>query len=72
LIQEAIKRRLNSGNGCQHLVKKLLSSRVLSKTIKIRMYKSIILLVVLYEYETWSQILREEQGTEENIWTEER
>jgi hypothetical protein len=36
--------------------------------------KSIILTVVLYEYETWSLTLREgiwEQGSEENIWAEE-
>jgi hypothetical protein len=38
----------------------LLSSRLLSKNIKIRIYKSIILPVVLYRYETWSLTLREE------------
>jgi hypothetical protein len=32
LIQEEIKRRLNSGNACYHLVQSLLSSRQLSKT----------------------------------------
>jgi hypothetical protein len=31
LIQEEIKRRLNSGNACYHSVKNLLSSRLLSK-----------------------------------------
>jgi hypothetical protein len=31
-----------------------------SKNIKILLYKNIILLVVLYGYETWSLILREE------------
>jgi hypothetical protein len=35
-IQEEIKRRLNSGNACYHSVKKLLSSRLLSKNVKIR------------------------------------
>jgi hypothetical protein len=39
----------------------LLSSHLLSKNIKIRIYKTIILLVVLYGCETWSLILREEQ-----------
>jgi hypothetical protein len=32
LIQEEIKRRLNSGNACYHPVKNLLSSRLLSNT----------------------------------------
>jgi hypothetical protein len=32
LIQEEIKRRLNSGNACYHSVENLLSSRLLSKT----------------------------------------
>jgi hypothetical protein len=37
-----------------------LSSRLLSKNIKIRIYKTIILPVVLYGRETWFQTLREE------------
>jgi hypothetical protein len=36
LIQEEIKRRLNSGNVCYHSVQNLLTSRLLSKNIKIR------------------------------------
>jgi hypothetical protein len=52
LIQEKIKRRLNSGNACYHSVQNLLSSRLLSKSIKIRIYKIIILPVVLYGFET--------------------
>jgi hypothetical protein len=48
LSQEEIKRRLNSGNACYHSVQNLLSSRLLSKNIKIRIYKTIILPVVLY------------------------
>jgi hypothetical protein len=40
-----IKRKLNSGNAYYHSVQKLLSSRLLSKNIKIRIYKTIILLV---------------------------
>jgi ribosomal protein S2 len=38
-IQEKIKRRLNSGNACYHLVQKPLSSRLPSKNIKIRIKK---------------------------------
>jgi hypothetical protein len=39
LIQEEIKRKLNSGNACYPSVQNLLSSRLLSKNIKIRIYK---------------------------------
>jgi sorting nexin-29 len=60
LIQEEIKRRLNSGNACYHPVQNLLSSCLLSKNLKIRIYKMIILSVVLYGCETWSLTLREE------------
>jgi hypothetical protein len=53
LIQDKIKRRLNSGNAGYHSVQKLLPSRQLSKNIKIRIYKTIILPVVLYGCETY-------------------
>jgi hypothetical protein len=35
LIQEEIKRRLNSSNACYHSVQKLLSFRLLSKNVKL-------------------------------------
>jgi hypothetical protein len=38
LSQEEIKRRLNSGNVCYHSVQNLLSSRLQSKNLKIRIY----------------------------------
>jgi hypothetical protein len=38
----------------------LLSSRLLSRNVKVEVYKTIILLVVLYGCETWSLTLREE------------
>jgi hypothetical protein len=60
LFQEEIKRRLNSGNACYHSVQNLLSSRLLSKNLKNRIYKTIVLPVVLYGCETWSLTLREE------------
>jgi hypothetical protein len=59
LIQEEIKKRLNSGNACYHSVQELLLFRLLSEIVKIRIYKTIILPVVLYWYETSSLILRE-------------
>jgi hypothetical protein len=52
LIQEEIKRRLNTGNACYHLVQNRLSSRLLSKNVKARIYKIVILPVVLYGCET--------------------
>jgi hypothetical protein len=55
-----VKRILYSGNACYHSVLNLLSSRLLSKNVKIRIYKTVILPVVLYGTETWSLTLREE------------
>jgi len=60
-IQEEIKSRLKSGNACYHSVQKLLSSSLLSKNLKIKIYRTIILPVVLYGCETWSLTLREER-----------
>jgi hypothetical protein len=61
LIQEEITRRLNSGNACYHSVQNLLSSHLLSNNVKFRIYKTIILPVVLCGCETWSLTLREEK-----------
>jgi hypothetical protein len=51
---------MNSVNACYHSVQNLLSSRLLSKNVKIRIYKTIILPIVLYGCETFSRTLREE------------
>ena len=45
---------------CYHSVQNLLSSRLLSKNLKIKIYRTIIL-PVLYGCETWSLTLREER-----------
>jgi hypothetical protein len=58
-MQEEIKSTLN-------LVRILLSSRLLSRNGKVKIYKTIIVPVVLYGCETWSLTLRKE-----NIWTKE-
>jgi hypothetical protein len=60
MIHEEIKRSLNSDNACYHSVQSLLSSHLLLKNVKIRIYKTIILPVVLCGCETWSLTLREE------------
>jgi hypothetical protein len=59
-VQGQIKSRLNSGNACYHSVQSLLSYRLLSRNVKVKIYKTIILPVVLYGCETWSPTLREE------------
>ena len=59
-IQEETKSRLKLGNACYHSVQNLLSSNLLSKNLKIKIYRTIILPVVLYGCETWSLTLREE------------
>jgi hypothetical protein len=59
-MHEVIKSRLISGNACYHSVHSLLSSRLLSRNLKVKIYRTIILPVVLYGYETWSVTLREE------------
>jgi hypothetical protein len=51
---------LNSGNACYHSVQNFPSSHLLSKNVKIGIYKTIIFLVVLYGCETWSLTLTEE------------
>jgi len=60
-VAEEIKSRLRSGNACYHSVQNLLSSRLLSKNLKIKIYTNIILPIVLYGCETWSLTLREER-----------
>jgi len=42
-IAEEIKSRLRSGSACYHSVQNLLSSRLLSKNLKIKIYRTIIL-----------------------------
>ena len=59
-IQEEIKCRLKAGDSCYYSVQTLLSFRLLSKNLKIKIYKTIILPVVQYGCETWSLTLREE------------
>ena len=60
-IQEEIKSRLRLGNACYYSVQNLLSSKLLSKNLKIKIYRTIILPVVLFGCETWSLTLREER-----------
>ncbi|KAJ4432555.1 hypothetical protein ANN_21178 [Periplaneta americana] len=58
--REEIKHRINMGNVCYYSVEKILSSSLLSKNLKVRIYKTVILPVVLYGCETLTLTLREE------------
>jgi hypothetical protein len=58
-VHEEIKGRLNSGDACYHSVQNLLSSRLLSKNIKITVSTNINLPFVLYWRDTWSLSLGE-------------
>ena len=60
-IEEEIKSRLKPGNACYHSVQNLLSSSLFSKNLKIKVYRIIILPIVLYGSETWTLTLREER-----------
>jgi hypothetical protein len=60
-IQEVIKCRLKLENACYYSVQNLLSSRLLSKNLEIKIYRTIILPVVSYGCETWSLTLREKR-----------
>ena len=55
-----MKSRLNSGNTCCHSAQNVSSSSLLFKNIKIKIYRTVILPVVLYGCDTWSLTLREE------------
>jgi hypothetical protein len=59
-IHDEIKSRLNSGNACCYSVQNLLSSRLISKSLKIKIYRTVILPAVLHGCETWSLTLKVE------------
>ena len=60
-IQEEIKSRLKSENACYYSVQNLSSSSLLSKNVNIKIYRTIIVPVVLYGCETWSLTMTEER-----------
>jgi hypothetical protein len=58
-------------NACYHSVQNVLSSRLLLKNVIIRIYKTIILPVVLYDSETLSLRMFENRVLRRIFWTEE-
>jgi hypothetical protein len=62
-IHDEIKNRLNLGNACYYSVQNIFfSSCLISKNLKIKIYKTVILPAVLYGWETWSLTLEEEHN----------
>jgi hypothetical protein len=63
LIPEEIKKRLKPGNVYYYSAQKLIFFQFATERIKIKIhvYGTIILPVVMYECETWSLTLREER-----------
>jgi hypothetical protein len=59
-IHDESKSRLNMGNDYCHSVQNLLFSHLISKNLKIKIYKTVILPIVLDGHTTWSLTLREE------------
>jgi hypothetical protein len=59
-MHKEIKSRINSGNACHDSVQSLLSSRLVSRKVKLKIHATIILPLVLYGWGSWSLILREE------------
>jgi hypothetical protein len=59
-VPEWAGRAIEKKNACYHSVQKLLFFRLVSKNVKIIIYSTIILPVVLHGCETWSLILRKE------------
>jgi hypothetical protein len=57
-MREGIKCRLNSGKACYHSVQSLLSSLLFPRNVKVKIYKTIILPVVVCGCETWSLTIR--------------
>jgi len=60
-ILQEIKSRWTLGYSCYSFVQNLLSSSFLSKNLQIKMYKTMILPIILYGHETWYLTLRGER-----------
>jgi hypothetical protein len=60
--REEIKSTSKPGIAYYHSVQNVFSSSLISKNLKVKVCRTIILPVVLYGCETWSLTLREERG----------
>jgi hypothetical protein len=59
LTNQEIKKRFNFGNASYRSLQNLLSSSLLSKYLNIKIFRTVILPVVLYGCDIWSLILME-------------
>jgi len=59
-VAEEINSRLVSGNASFYSVQKLLTSRLISRILKLKIYRTVILSVILYGCESWSTTLADE------------
>ena len=60
-FQIETKSRLKPDNACYHSVQNLLSLSLITKIFKIKIYRNIILPLVLFGRKTWSFTMREER-----------
>ena len=65
--QNSIQGEIKSRNACCHWVQELMSSNLLPKNLKIKIYRTIILPIVVYGFKTWSLILREKRRQTEGV-----
>ena len=61
-VEKEIQRRILAGNRTYFAAINLFKSRLLSRATKIKLYKTLIRPVVLYEEETWTLVKKEEQA----------
>jgi hypothetical protein len=59
-IRNEVKSIINSGNDCCYSVQNTLSSPLISKSLRIKVYETVIFPLVLYGCESWSVNLKEE------------
>ena len=60
-ISSEIQARIFSGNRCYYAYGKLMKSRALNRSTKLKIYKSLIRPVVTYGCEAWTLTNRDEQ-----------
>ena len=52
-IEEEIKDRITAGNKAYHVHKKLFTSKLISRNVKLHLYNTLIRPLVTYASETW-------------------
>ena len=52
-IEEEIKERITAGNKAYHVHKKLFTSKLISRNVKLHLYNTLIHPIVTYASETW-------------------